>query len=110
MNYYEIAFWMFFNIITNHTYEVVKIGGIFILDENDSRKKILIGSGTGLAPYISMIRNYIEKHPKGNFIVIHGVSYENDLAYKDELKKYEKENKIIKYIPTISRPDENPNW
>jgi len=88
---------------------IIKIGGKFLLEE-DKRKKIMISSGTGLAPYISMIRNQIENNSKCDFIVIHGVSYENDLSYREELEKYEKEEKIIKYIPAISRPEENKNW
>ncbi len=91
-------------------FEFVKIGGTFILDETDKRKKILLSSGTGLAPYISMVRYEIKKYGKSKSIIVHGASYTKDLAYKEELEKYEKEGKIIKYIPTISRPDENKAW
>ena len=86
------------------------ISNIFLLDENDKRKKIFVSSGTGLGPYISMIRQEIKDRGKCNCIIIHGVSHDYDLGYEKELNRYEKEGKIIKYIPTVSRKEENPEW
>ena len=91
-------------------YEILKVSGLFLLDENDKRKKIFVSSGTGLGPYISMIRQEIKDRGKCNCIIIHGVSHDYDLGYEKELNRYEKEGKIIKYIPTVSRKEENPEW
>ncbi len=91
-------------------FEIIKIGGNLTLNETDKRKKILVSSGTGIAPYISMIRHEIKRKGKSNSIIVYGASYIKDLGYKKELEGYEKQGKIIKYIPTISRPEENPSW
>ena len=94
----------------NDNFKIVKVGGIFTLDCNDKRTNIFVASGTGLAPFISILEDYFEKNQAGNFIIIHGVSYKEDLAYFNLLTKYENEGKIIKYIPTLSRPKENKKW
>ena len=95
---------------TGDRFEVVKVGGTFLLDESDKRRKILVASGTGLAPFISMIRHEIKKCGMSDSIVVHGVSYAKDLAYKEELERYTRTGKLIKYIPTISRAEQDASW
>src|SRR5690606_15255209 len=43
------------------------------------------------------------------FVLLHGVSYPADLGYRDELERYAAQHGL-KYLPTISRPGEAPDW
>jgi ferredoxin-NADP reductase len=59
--------------------------GKFVLDEKkrDSHQHVFIASGTGIAPFHSMVKSY----PGLNYKVIHGVRYANE-AY--ELQDYDR--------------------
>jgi ferredoxin/flavodoxin---NADP+ reductase len=98
--------------------------GLFVLDGNDRRNLILVASGTGLAPFISMIRmlnaDYL-RDPEGceprTVWVAHGVSHPANLGYHDELQSLASETLKnpgrrlgIVYFPTISRPYLDPSW
>lgn len=92
-----------------------KIRGKFNLEETvgpeDTRIKILVGAGTGLAPFYSMAAHRIGGRPtKQRLVVLHGASYPSDLGYQDELKALVAENPNLSYFPTISRPKEAPDW
>ncbi len=98
--------------------------GHFILDPGDPRDLVLIASGTGLAPFISMIRKQYEDYrasPKNfrerRIYLIHGVSYPSHLGYREELEKLASEatrgtsRKLsFLYFPTISRPFMDSTW
>jgi len=56
----------------------------------DAETLWLVATGTGLAPYIAMLRT---EKPWGGYkkiVVVHGVRHFADLAYTDELKAFEK--------------------
>jgi ferredoxin--NADP+ reductase len=91
-----------------------KIVGRFTLErtvgEADPRRKILVAAGTGIAPFVSMVRH---ARRKGNgalatIALLHGVSHPGELAYRDELEEAAKEG--LRYVPTVSRPAEHPDW
>jgi ferredoxin-NADP reductase len=98
--------------------------GHFVLDTNDARDLVFVASGTGLAPFISMTRSLNEEFladPKSfrarRIYLIHGVSYSNNLGYREELEALARETlrdpqrKLgLIYLPTISRPHMDPEW
>lgn len=98
--------------------------GRFVLDPNDHRDLVLVASGTGLAPFMSMVRHLDEEfrsHPDTfaarHVYVIHGVSYPANLGYRAELERLAEESlrdpgrKLgLVYLPTISRPHMDPQW
>ena len=59
--------------------------GKFGLDEKklDSHKHIFIASGTGIAPFHSMVKSY----PDLDYQVIHGVRFANEAYEKDDYQK-----------------------
>ena len=71
---------------------------------------VLIGTGTGLAPYISMIRDYHQCNIGRRFAVVHGARYVRDLGYRDELEALERDCSTMVYVPTVSRPEEDSGW
>jgi ferredoxin/flavodoxin---NADP+ reductase len=82
-----------------------KFAGMFTLDQIDEDQNIvLIGTGTGVAPYMSMLRTDA-LHRKGNIVVIHGASNSWDLGYSSELNLLQALSPKFRYIPTITLPD-----
>jgi ferredoxin/flavodoxin---NADP+ reductase len=98
--------------------------GRFVLDDEDKRDLVFVASGTGLAPFMSMIRKMNEdflaapdSFPPRRIIVIHGVSYSSNLGYHQELSGLASESLRnpsrrlnVVYLPTISRPQMDPVW
>jgi len=93
-----------------------KIAGRFTLERTvaagDTRVKLLVAAGTGLAPFISMVRS-AERVGDGATLsrtaVLHGVSHPHELAYRDELTDATSRFGL-QYHPTVSRPAEHPDW
>ncbi len=93
-----------------------KIAGRFTLERTvaagDARARLLVGAGTGLAPFASMVRHARTVGgvvPLGRFIVGHGVSHVHQLAFRDELEEAAS-TAGLRYLPTVSRPADNPGW
>jgi ferredoxin/flavodoxin---NADP+ reductase len=98
--------------------------GRFVLDPAEKRDLVLVASGTGLAPYISMVRKLNEEYlagpelfPPRRVYIIHGASYSSHLGYRRELESLARETLSIPvrqlgivYIPMISRPSEDLSW
>lgn len=92
-----------------------KLRGKFTIEETvgveDPRVKILVGAGTGLAPFYCLAASRFADGNCGERIaVLHGASYTSDLGYRDELIELDRKNPSLSYLATISRPNENPGW
>jgi ferredoxin/flavodoxin---NADP+ reductase len=96
--------------------------GLFTLTPNDPRSHLLVSSGTGLAPFISMATELVApgsgvpSHVAGaemplRAVVLHGVSYVPELAYRDRLETWASTGRL-EYVPTVSRPSDpaNDGW
>ncbi|MCB0333771.1 MAG: ferredoxin--NADP reductase [Bdellovibrionales bacterium] len=90
-------------------YVADKVVGAFTCEEIPSGKRVFfVSTGTGIAPYISMLRNEKVLEKSHSVYLLHGVRYSSDLAYRDELLSLSKEHPHFHYLPTISRED--PSW
>lgn len=92
-----------------------KAAGSFNLEDTigvaDPRKKICVAAGTGLAPFISMVRSRLLRDPEArldDFVLLHGASYPADLGYVEELEGLRQRG--LHYYGTVSRPKEAPDW
>jgi len=82
--------------------------GMFTLDEvSEERNIILIATGTGVAPYMSMLRSDALKR-KGNIMIIHGAANSWDLGYSSELQLLQSMFDSFTYLPTITEPAKEP--
>ena len=90
--------------------------GIFTLKKSDAEHLLFIATGTGLAPYMSMLRTmHIDQcrgTPHGRTItLVHGVRYSDDLGYREELAELAADASFdLVYLPLVSRPGDDPNW
>jgi ferredoxin--NADP+ reductase len=79
---------------------------------DDKRLKVCVAAGTGLAPFLSMVRSEHIKDPNrslSDYVIIHGASYSADLGYRDELEALAAKTGL-RYLPTVSRPQQDPSW
>ena len=85
--------------------------GMFTLDQIPADKNVvLIATGTGVAPYMSMLRSDALKR-EGKLAVIHGAANSWDLGYSSELQLLQSFAPHFKYIPTITEPQkEMTKW
>ncbi len=88
-----------------------KGSGVFTLDRVQPGKAvILIATGTGLAPYVSMLRTMLMSESQRRFVVLHGARYSWDLGYRGELESLARLRPNFTYIPSITRPDQDPHF
>jgi ferredoxin--NADP+ reductase len=82
------------------------------LPAGDTRWRVFIAAGTGLAPFVSMVRAAVrdgDAAALGRTAVLHGASRPDEFAYAAELTAAA-ERFGLRYIPTLSRPLEHPEW
>ena len=84
--------------------------GIFTL-EPKYRDHVMVGTVTGMAPYVSIVRQYLHDGLQGHrFFLMEGASYQNEFVYDKELYALaEQHPDFIKFVPTVSRPKEERN-
>ena len=86
-----------------------KITGTFTLDQAPAdRGVIMVATGTGLAPYMSMLRTELSSSDGRRFAVLLGARHSRDLGYHAELVTMEQLSPDFTYLPIISRPAEEP--
>ncbi len=84
-----------------------KAKGIFTLDQVPEGNNIaLISTGTGLAPYMSMLRSSLTCGSDQHLAVLHGARHSWDLGYRSELMTLNRMCSNFAYLPIISRPGE----
>jgi ferredoxin-NADP reductase len=101
---------------TNYLFHEVKVGdtlkfrgalGVFTLPQTAGKDIFMICTGTGVAPFRSMVQ-YIkqEKLEAGNITLVFGSRKKENLLYYDEFRELEISLKGFRYIPVLSRE----NW
>ncbi|MEK7863285.1 MAG: FAD-binding oxidoreductase [Chloroflexota bacterium] len=87
--------------------------GRFTLLPGDERVHLFVATGCGIAPFMSMLRTLRDDRARRPIILVHGVSYVRELAYRPFLEELAGEAADgFVYVPTISRAaaPENAEW
>lgn len=88
-----------------------RIMGEFTLDDVPPEKDlVMVSTGTGLAPFMSMLRTYRGQQRWRRLVIIHGVRRERDLAYRQELEQVCRQDRSVTYLPIVSREPEDSGW
>jgi ferredoxin-NADP reductase len=65
---------------------------------------ILVATGTGIAPFRSMLPGELAKHPNRSFTLVFGVRHEEGLLYHEEWVEMARTFPNFRYLPTLTRP------
>ncbi|MFL5779497.1 MAG: FAD-binding oxidoreductase [Chloroflexota bacterium] len=96
-----------------HRMRMIGPKGKFLLEPDDDRTHLFISSGTGNAPFVSMMRETLAAGRPRRVVFMNGVSYERDLGYRGIVETWERTGEYpVRFVPTVSRPDhpENAAW
>jgi ferredoxin--NADP+ reductase len=97
--------------IKDRLYVGPKAVGVFTLAKAAPDKHLLmIATGTGLAPYMSMLRTELVCGGPRKFVVVHGARHSWDLGYRTELTGLARHCPNFHYLPVITRPAEDVTW
>lgn len=84
-----------------------KFAGLFTLKQvPPNANVVMVATGTGIAPYMSMLRTHLAEDGHRRTAVIHGARHASDLGYRHELEALERQFPHFAYIPVISRPQQ----
>jgi ferredoxin--NADP+ reductase len=84
-----------------------KMTGMFTMDKVPADTHIvLIATGTGLAPYMSMLRTHLGESNDRHVLVVQGARHSWDLGYRAELMTMQRLSPRLTYLPIISNPEE----
>ena len=83
--------------------------GKFLI-QDDGKTLYFVATGTGLAPFMSMLDALKERGDTRDVVLLHGVSYDHDLAWRDELQALAGGGYPLRYAATVSRPHLCPDW
>jgi ferredoxin--NADP+ reductase len=71
----------------------------------------LVATGTGLAPYMSMLRTRLEAGGRRKVAVLIGARHSWDIGYSAELRTMQRLIPEFAFLPIVSRPTEEPtSW
>jgi ferredoxin/flavodoxin---NADP+ reductase len=88
-----------------------KASGTFTFDNSkvtEGANLVLISTGSGLAPFVSMLRTHLKFPPQRRVALIHGVRHSWDLGYRPIFMSMEQLRTNFTYLPVVSRPDQEP--
>lgn len=78
-------------------------GSCFYAAKNPGRNMLLIGTGTGLAPLLGVVRTALAAGHTGQIYLYHGSSRHDGLYLVDELRALAGKTPNFHYIPCLSR-------
>lgn len=89
------------------------VGSLIIDNLTPGKRLLLLATGTGIAPFISIIKDPDTYDRFEEIILVHGVRQVNDLAYKEYLTNHLPKDEYIgksvaeqfTYMPTVTRDE-----
>ncbi len=98
---------------TNHLFKEVKVGdpivfrgpaGVFTIPETFDTDYFLVCTGTGIAPFRSMLHHiYNRKIPTQGIYLIYGTRTQADILYYKEMTEFQRLIPGMHYVPVLSR-------
>ncbi|MCH8994917.1 MAG: hypothetical protein IH959_08125 [Chloroflexi bacterium] len=90
--------------------------GIFTLEKTETKRLLFVATGTGLAPYVSILRMLHDEQAAGrpqerSITLVHGARYTADLGYRWDLDGIARHQSLdFMYLPMVSRPEQDQFW
>lgn len=67
------------------------------------RKAAFIGGGTGMAPFMSMLRHIADSKAAGDFVLFYSAKDLESTLYREEIERLERSNPGIKVVITLTK-------
>lgn len=83
--------------------------GTFTLIPGDLRTHLFVATGTGIAPFLGMLRTLARRPHPPRTVLVHGAARIEDLVCGDEIAALAAGGLRTTYVPTISRPGDPAN-
>ncbi len=96
-----------------HRMRMIGPKGKFMLEPDDDRIHLFISTGTGNAPFVSMMKTMLLDGTPRRAVFVNGVSYADELGYRGLVQDWEASGTYpVHYVPTVSRPADprNVGW
>ncbi len=77
-------------------------GHCFYISDRKQQDMLLIGTGTGLAPLLGIIKDALSQGHLGAISLFHGSSEKEDLYLVDEMQRLSKQHSNFSYVPCVS--------
>jgi ferredoxin--NADP+ reductase len=104
---FTTALW---HLPVGHRMRLIGPKGRFMLEPDDHRTHLYVSTGTGVAPFISMIRETMARRKPRRTVLINGCSYADEFGYTRFLEELEASGRYpVTYVPTVSRPSDRRN-
>jgi ferredoxin/flavodoxin---NADP+ reductase len=86
--------------------------GRFVFDAESGRANhLMVASVTGVAPYVSIVRDLARRGVAGQrVLILHAASSPVELGYSEELAERARELPWLEYVRTVSRAWLFPDW
>jgi ferredoxin-NADP reductase len=81
--------------------------GSFSLHNNTARPAVFLAGGIGIAPFLSMLFYATGEKLRHPIVLFYANRYLEDAAFIDPLWKLERANPRFRFVPTLTRTDEN---
>jgi ferredoxin/flavodoxin---NADP+ reductase len=107
---FTTALW---RLAIGHRMRMIGPKGKFMLEPDDDRTHLYVSTGTGIAPFVSMIRQTMLEGRPRRTVVLNACSFADELGYRTELEAWEQDPAYrLRYVPTVSRPKDprNAGW
>jgi ferredoxin--NADP+ reductase len=85
-------------------------GHFTLADVPPSADVLYVATGSGVGPFISMLREYHGKERWKSAAVIHSARIQADLGYHSELTALAASDPSFRYVPTLTREPEDGGW
>ncbi len=112
--------------LTPKLFEIEQGGRVWMSDRCDGhfhidtvkpgKNLVMVATGTGVAPYVSILRTNQRRLARGEpqpwirSVVLHGCRIESDLGYRQELQTLAAADPSFRYVPTLTRVGESNGW
>lgn len=77
--------------------------GYFVLRE-PPREAVFVATGTGIAPFRSMLLARLGAGDRRRFTLLFGVRYDYGILYREEFEKLTLEHSNFRFLPTLTAP------
>lgn len=104
-----IATYNLFNMKVGDQFHAMGPAGRLIMQKDDAKRYVLVGTGTGIAPYRAMLPALGERMQNEDFkvLMLLGAQYRKDLLYLDDFVNFAKTNPNFTFRAQLSRDELN---